>query len=233
VPPGAPRQPSSLGTLTISLGRGGLARLGLGSIAVILAGAGLAAVRYRGYTGEAYSPLNHFVSELGEISVSQFAWSYNLGIVVGGLGLGLYLVLVSRGMTGRFRTVFVAASIGAGVFGPLCGIFPMDYHALHRLVSDGFFLAGGLAAAVFTLWLARTRPSTFPRWLVVPGAVAVVAFASFITVYATGYHPGNPDAPIVERSSVWIVPLLEWTSLLTLLGWLACLSVSPVRRAEP
>jgi hypothetical membrane protein len=220
------------GTLSISLGRRGLAGLGLGSIAVILAGVTAAALLFQGFTGEAYSPLNHFISELGEISVSRFAWSYNLGIAAGGLGLGLFLILLSPALTGRFRGAFVAVSLVAGISGPLCGLFPMDYHSTHRLVSDVFFLTGGLVAAVFTVWLARVGAAGFPRWLILPGVLVVAVFATFITVYATGYHPTDPDAHIVERASVWIVPSLEWASLLALLLWLGCVSVALLRQPE-
>jgi hypothetical membrane protein len=161
-PGGGPIAFPSVGSLWISLGPRGLARLGLGSIAIILAGALAAAIQFKGFTGERYSPLNHFISELGEISVSRFAWSYNLGIVVGGLGLGLFLILVSPALTGRFRVAFAAVSAVAAVSGPLCGLFPMDYHATHRLVSDVFFLSGGLVAGTFTLWLSRPGPEWWP-----------------------------------------------------------------------
>jgi hypothetical protein len=60
--------------------------------------------------------------------------------------------------------------------------------------------------------------------------VAVAVFVTFIAVYATGYHPADPNAHIVERSSIWIVPSLEWASLLSLLCWLGCLSVALFRR---
>lgn len=61
-----------------------LVMLGLGSVGVILLGMVVAALPYRGYAGEGYSPLNHFISELGEIAASRLAWAFNLGIVLGG-----------------------------------------------------------------------------------------------------------------------------------------------------
>jgi hypothetical membrane protein len=218
-----------LGSLNISLGRRGLGALGLASIAIILIGALAAAIPYRGYAGESYSPLNHFISELGEIAASRLAWSYNLGIVVGGLGLGIFLLLVSRAMSGRPRVAFVIFSLAAAISGPLCGVFPMDYHSTHRLVSAAFFLTGWLVAGTFTLWLLRARESAFPRWLIVPGLLVVTVFVSFIAVYST-YQPEDPNAHILVRSDVWTVPLLEWASLLSLLGWLALLAVSLIRQ---
>ncbi|MGZ3356663.1 MAG: hypothetical protein ACXVBO_17630, partial [Isosphaeraceae bacterium] len=53
-------------SLTIGLTSRRIGLLGLASVAIILAGMVAAAVPYRGYSSEAYSPLNHFISELGE-----------------------------------------------------------------------------------------------------------------------------------------------------------------------
>jgi hypothetical membrane protein len=202
--------------------------LGLASVAVILFGALAAGIPYRGYAGESYSPLNHFVSELGEIAASRFAWAFNLGVVVGGAGLGCVLLTVARGMRGRIQRVFVLLSAVAGMAGALCGLFPMDYQATHRLVSFAFFLTAWLVAGTFTIWLLKDQPATHPRWLAIPGAVVALVFVTFIIDYST-YHPADPNAHILVRPDVWTVPLLEWASLLSILAWLACLSISMLR----
>jgi len=213
--------------LTIPLSRRGLGFVGLASVATILIGSLLAAIPYRGYAGETYSPLNHFISELGEIAASRFAWAYNLGIVVGGAGLGFFLLMVSRTMSGRFRVAFGLVSVIAGVAGILCGVFPMDYLSTHRLVSAAFFLTGWLVAGTFSMWLVARRPASYPSWLAVGGAAVIAVFLAFIAAYAT-YQPADPNAHILVRSDVWTVPLLEWASLLSLLAWLACLSLTMI-----
>jgi hypothetical membrane protein len=78
-----------------------LGALGLVSVAVILAGMLVAALPYRGYAGEGYSPLTHFISELGEIKASCLAWAFNLGLVVGGAGLAVFLLLLADRVTVR------------------------------------------------------------------------------------------------------------------------------------
>lgn len=203
--------------------------LGLGASAVILLGALVTAIPYVGYAGEGYSPLNHFISELGETGRSQLAPVFNAGIVLGGIGLGLFLLLLSRRLTGRYRPALMLAGSVAGTSGTLVGIFPMDTHAVHRLVSGVFFCTGWIVVAVFSVWLARHRRSGFPRWLLVPGAISVAIFFAFLAVYST-YRPIDPDAHIVERSAIWIVPLLEWASLLSLLAWFVCVSLVLVRQ---
>ncbi len=226
-------EPGKSPSIRIALDSRSVAFLGLASVAVILFGALIAAVRYRGYAGESYSPLNHFISELGEIAASRFAFAYNLGIVAGGLGLLVFLLAIARTMDGRLRLPFVALVLMAGIFGPLCGLFPMDYLSTHRLVSSLFFVSAWLVGGTFTLWLARSGNGRWPRWLVIPGLVVVAVFAAFIATYAT-YHPLDPNARILSRAGVWSVPLLEWASLLSLLAWLACLAVALLRRpTEP
>jgi len=58
--------------------------LGLVATAAIILGALIAAVPYVGSSGEGYSPLNHFISELGQTSQSQMAPVFNAGLVAGG-----------------------------------------------------------------------------------------------------------------------------------------------------
>jgi len=207
-----------------------LALLGLVAVGAILLGMVVAALSYRGRLGEAYSPLNHFISELGEISVSRLAWAFNLGIVAGGMGLAAFLLVLSERLDGRFRIAFVAVSAVAGASGTLVGVFPMDYLSTHRIVSDVFFLTGGLVAGVFSLWLLTARRPSFSRGLLAPGAEVVVIFAAFIAVYST-YHPADPDGPILNRpNGFWSVPGLEWASLLSLLAWVVCVSIDLMRQ---
>jgi len=203
--------------------------LGLGATGAILLGALVTAIPYVGYTGESYSPLNHFISELGETSQSRLAVVFNAGVVIGGIGLGLFLLVLARHLTGRYRPALMLSAIVAGTSGTLVGIFPMDTHALHRLISGVFFCTGWIVVAIFSVWLARHPRSGFPRWLLVPGATAVAIAFVFLAIYST-YRPIDPDAPIIARPAIWTVPLLEWASLLGLLAWFVCVSTVLLRR---
>jgi hypothetical membrane protein len=205
-------------------------RLGLASIAAILVGEIATAIVYAGPAGEAYSPLNHFISELGQTSQSRLAPVFNAGIVIGGLGMGAFLLALAGHLTGRFRGGLMAAGSIAGISGVLVGFLPMDTHAVHRFVSAVFFCTGWIVVAIFSVWLARHR-SGFPRLLLVPGTISVAIFWAFLTVYST-YHPLDQDAPILERPAVWTVPLLEWAALLSLLLWFGCLSLLMLRRGS-
>jgi hypothetical membrane protein len=204
---------------------GGLA---LGSTAVILAGALATGLGYSGPAGEAYSPLNHFISELGQVSQSRLAPVYDAGIVMGALGLGLFLAILSRHLTNRFRSAMLAAAAIAGASGMLTGLLPMDIQPAHQTASAVFFLTGWTVAATFSVWLlGRPRPG-FSRWLLLPGLGCIPFFVAFVAVYAA-YRPADPYAPILLRSAIWAVPLLEWAALLSLLAWVLAVALVLVR----
>jgi hypothetical membrane protein len=218
-------------TLSLRIDSRRLGILGLTSTSMILAAMLVTAVAYAGPAGEPYSPLNHFISELGEIAVSRLAWVFNLSLVAGGAGLGLFLVLLGRRLTARTRTAFLAFGAVAGVSGTLVGVFPMDYHVIHRVVADLFFMTGWIVAGTFSLWLVSARRAGFPRWLAAIGPVVGTISLAFIAVYST-YHPTNPDAAVIDRPDIWAVPVLEWASLLSLLAWFVCVSAVLLSEAD-
>ena len=55
---------------------------------------------YRGKRSERFSLLNHFISELGEVGISQAAWFFNSGLLLGGLAIGAGLVILGRRRAG-------------------------------------------------------------------------------------------------------------------------------------
>jgi hypothetical membrane protein len=205
--------------------------LGLCATSAILLGALITAIAYVGYAGESYSPFNHFISELGETSQSRLAPVFNAGVVIGGIGLGLFLLILARHLTSGYRLALGLTAIVAGASGSLVGAFPMDTHAVHRVVSGVFFCTGWIVAAVFSAWLLRHPQPGFPRWLVWPGALSIATSFAFVIVYST-YRPIDPDAQILGRAALWTVPMLEWASLLTLLLWFLCVSHVLARRAD-
>jgi hypothetical membrane protein len=208
------------------------ARLGLASVAVILGTALVTAIVYSGAEGEAYSPLNHFVSELGELAHSRLAAVFNLGLIGGGGGLGLFVVLVSRSMRRPYGPAFAISGVVASVSGSLVGVFPMDYLDVHRAVAAVFFDSGWIIVLVFTAWQLRTPGAHLPPGLAVLAGLVVASFVAFLAAIAA--TPAS-DAlePIADRPSFWIVPALEWAALLTLLAWFGALSLVGLAAGAP
>ncbi len=63
-----------------------IAAWGFAATGVLVVGALIPALSYRGKAGEPYSFLNHFISELGERGVSALAPVFNASLVLGGGG---------------------------------------------------------------------------------------------------------------------------------------------------
>src|SRR3954466_4730108 len=68
------------------------ALLGWIGVAVFATGSIVAAVAYHGTTGEPYSPLNHYVSELGARKSGGLNVLFNAGLVIAALCLLAFLL---------------------------------------------------------------------------------------------------------------------------------------------
>ena len=73
---------------------------GIAGVLAVLIGALIAGFAYRGKDGERYSPLNHFISELGEEGVSANAGWFNISLIVSGLCLLLACISLGRILPG-------------------------------------------------------------------------------------------------------------------------------------
>ncbi len=202
-------------TITPVLGIVGSALVGMGAL--------VAALAYTGRAGEPYSLLNHFISELGEVGVSELAWLFNATLFVGGLCITLFLLGLAMHMrAGWFSVLFGLVGVVTGVSGALVGIFPMNNLAPHARVAMTFFNMGLVATLLFSLYVLFSRRRTFPKWMLVPGLLTTASFAGFL------YLP-RPDAPpseelletalrmMANRPAVWPMAILQWSVLISIL----------------
>lgn len=201
----------------------------LGVLAVAL-GCLVTALVYTGRTGEAYSPFNHFISELGEVGVSQAAAVFNIGLIVGGLCNALFLVGLSLRFSGWFRLLYGLIGLVAGLSGGLVGVFPMNRLEIHQVVALTFFNTGWIVVALFSLNLAFGRRGRYPMWLLIPGAVTVFCFIAFLIDLMPAVQDTNLLTPPAVRDTLWLVAALEWSTLIGILIWSALVSVVLLRR---
>jgi hypothetical membrane protein len=198
-----------------------LAALGLAGAAIIALASTVTAVMYVGDAGERYSPLNHWISELGEVANSELAIVFNVALIAGGAMLALFMVGLARIVGGGWGTAMGIAGLIAGIGGACVGLFPMDDLATHSAAALTFFVASPIAVGLFTGWLIQEQPSDVPRSLVWPGILTVAAFVTFLTLLLTGDR--SLAAPF-ERPGFWPLALLEWLTLIGLLAWLVAVS---------
>jgi hypothetical membrane protein len=191
----------------------------VGVLALTVASVVTASV-YTGAKGEPYSPLNHWVSELGQTSVSQAAAVFNVGLVVGGLCFAVFVVGLAASLRGRTRYAWGTTGLVAGVAGALVGAFPMDDIGPHSIAAMTFFVLGWLTVAVASIDLVRRPDPRFPRWLAVIGALATVCFVLFMAALFTDplVREDALAAPGV-RPDVWLAPILEWSVVVAIVAW--------------
>lgn len=188
-------------------------------VALFVGTSAITAVAYVGKDGESYSPLNHYVSELGEIKNSELSVVFNAGIAIGGICLAVLLFEVGRRIAGRRGLVIRALGILAGVSGTFVGIVTMDQKGPHLIVSGTFFLALAASVGLATLWMGGPA---FPKraaakWLGLLTVIAALVF--FILIRVEGPGPGGAAELNAPHPAIALDYIVEWLAFIGVLGW--------------
>ena len=181
----------------------------------------MAALAFSGPNG-AYSPLNHWVSELGEMGVSSLALVFNIGLFVGGLALAAFFLALGRLRQSRLATIYVVVGVVAGISGALVGVFPMNNRAIHIVFALGFFVLGWVAVGLASLDIWRRPEPRFSRWLPAVGALTVAVFLLFLSVYIPYLYTGTGS----DRPDFSVATVLEWLVLIGIMGWVLVASAT-------
>jgi hypothetical membrane protein len=175
----------------------------------------VAAVAYSGTIGEAFSPLNHWVSELGEMGVSSLALVFNSGLFIGGLALALFFAALGLLRRTRLAWTYLLVGVIAGVSGAFVGVFPMNNRGIHIVFALGFFVLGWVAVGLASFDIWRRPEPRFSRWLPALGAITVAVFLMFLSVYIPYLYTGTGS----DRPDVSVATVLEWLVLVGIIGW--------------
>lgn len=220
-----------------SSGRGAVFPIwGLAGSAVACVAAILAALPYHGLGGEAYSPFNHFISELGELGVSRLAPLFNAGLIVTGILLAGFML----GLGAHIGSVwgYLAAAVGVLASGAcsLVGVFPMNHIEPHMLAAMSFFRFGMVAIALFSLAIVLDRKGRLPRWLALPGALTALTFAAFMYAPSEASSSATTQAlhaGLGGRPDFWLMAALEWAVFVAVVGWVTWVSLYVRRKDHP
>ena len=200
---------------------------GFCAAAVVTLGNLTTALAYRGSSGEAFSILNHYISELGQVGVSQLALLFNICLIVGGLLMAAFML--ELGLYIRTKLGYVAAAVGifSGISCSLVGVFPMNNLATHVPVAFAFFYSGLATIVLFTVVTIADKQEKLPKWLVVFGIMGAISFAGFLAVphLTRMTHTQTLNAHIVDRPAISVITILEWSILFTFMLWILLVSV--------
>lgn len=199
----------------------GAGAIGIGSI--------VSAVAYRGADGEPYSPLNHFVSELGELANSELARVFNVGLIVGGVCFAVFMSGFAASRPRSLRLLAGGVGVVAGIGGSFVGVFPMDFVPQHGLAAMTFFNLGWIAVGLASVDFVVHRDPRFPLGLAIVGLATVAAFIGFLReVDASTGASGGVESPAI-RPEVWALPTLEWLTIIGIVGWVMLVGASWLR----
>ena len=216
--------------------------LGLLTTASLLVGVAVPAIAYRGKAGEAYSFLNHFVSELGEVGVSPLAAVFNVTLVLGALALVPFAVSLAFAMRENpWAKLGSVAGVASASFLALVGVFPMNDYPAHIFVAMNFFRLGLVMISLFTVAVFVQKPGTriLPNWVNWAGALSAACFSVFLFVVpGISRMPAGLLDPSVFPVRPTPLPLAisEWSIYLSTMIWIATVSARLVfagaRRAQ-
>lgn len=199
---------------------------------VVAVGSIATAAAYRGADAERFSPLNHVVSELGELAQSELAGVFNLTLIIGGICFAVFMSGLAASRPGLLRLLAGAVGVLAGIGGAFAGIFPMDHGAAHGLAASIFFNLGWIAVALASLDFVLHRDPRFSRGHAILGFVTVAAFIAFLREVANTSALGRLVVPEL-RPDIWAVAALEWLTIVGIVGWVLSVSVSWLSAVEP
>ena len=181
-----------------------------------------------GFVGEgSYSPVNHFVSQLGLSYDSTNAWYFNRSLMMGGLllfifvqGLGSYFEPTMKIKMARFTGMIASAAFGT------VGYFTADVWVPHMAAASTFFFGAMMSVGLFTwvLWhdpQRRLHPSIAYQGIFITGSYLIALFWPKDLLFAMVYDPVN-----FVRPAIWMLPILEWVYCLMLATWISMVSVN-------
>ena len=185
------------------------------------------ALVYRGKRGERYSPLNHFISELGEMGVSRAARVFNIGLFLGGLALLPYVI----GLGMKFGSLPGWLGAAAGTIAVLgvaaVGVFPMNNLQPHTIAAMTYFRAGLVMVFFFGLAIVFQPEGkvVIPALANLLSLLAFLAYAAFLVLPSMMKKEQKPMDTLdpdqtPERPRIWAMPTLEWSVFFSSIIWL-------------
>jgi len=187
----------------------------------------ITALIYRDPLNARFSIFNMFVSELGERAISQTAWLFNWGLIIGGIPLILFMI----GLGIKYKSVYGWICTAGGLFCSISaffvGIFPMDfgselYMTGHVISALSFFYGGMATVFLFSILIFIDKKKVLPKWLGIFGLLVAVIFALFIFLPEGALD----DIMVRPRDRFLLISFLEWLVVFSIFSWILTISIT-------
>jgi len=201
---------------------------GVCGAAVAVLGSAMAGLAYRGKEGERYSPLNHFISELGEVGVTRWALAFNLGLILSGIALVPAAFSLGLALPGILARLGLAAGVVCAIGLALVGVFPMNKIEPHGKAAMTYFRAGLVMVVLFSLAIAFHTGDVISPWYALAGLPPILSFGAFLILIGRAYREEDADPLATEdvpRPRFWLLAAVEWSIFLSVLLWFLIIAV--------
>jgi hypothetical protein len=196
----------------------------IGSVSILLA-AFFTGLVYSGRSGQSYSALNHFVSELGEMGVAEGASVFNISLIIGGVAFTMFVIGLTLQIKNWWRFPFIMIGVVSGISGTLVGFIPMNNLAPHISVAMTFFNTGWMAVGVFSIYVLRADKPLVPRWFLIPGLFSVFCSIAFLILLRLPHDDlAEMLSSPVNRPIIFPLALFEWLVIISVMIWVLLVS---------
>jgi Protein of unknown function (DUF998) len=202
---------------------------GIAGCALMLVCVWSAAFPYTGMYDETYSPINHYISELGDRRFSEWAVVFNVGLMLSSSMLLVFSLGFSQLFRGWQKWVMGILGLSTSISCFLVGAFPVDNLRPHILVALVFFHSALVLVFLNTAITLFTKQPVLPKWTISLGAVTAVAFAAFVISPSDLLREWVKDPKHFIRPEVWIQPILEWACFYSIILWLLVMAFLMLR----
>jgi hypothetical protein len=188
-------------------------------------------VGYRGKQGEAYSPLNHFISELGEAEVSRLAWAFDLGLILSGISLIGASISLGLMLPGLLSKLGMMAGVIRSIALVLIGRhFPDEQNSTLRACGNDLFPIWLTDDAVYQPcdWAAAGKCPGDTKGLQ-PGWAAGDSVLCQLLGDDGQIKKERDNNPLsledMERPKIWTKAIEEWSIFITIVIWFLVIAV--------
>lgn len=197
---------------------------GITGTAVITVASLITGFFFKTPAGYRYSPLNHFISELGWEGHSSLAWLFNISLIIAGVLFIFYIIGLGFQMHGAWSKVAIVSGVFTAIFCGLVGVFPMNHLPQHAFVAMWFFRGGLATVTLFAIaFLAQPKNDLqIPKKASLWSMPAILAFGSFLILAAQKIDPLSASSnlgTLSEPPPFRLLAIVEWSVFACTLLW--------------